>query len=146
MTDPKERAKQILKESGLRVTAPRVAVLNLLQEASRPLSHSEVLNLLGETNWDPATIYRNLVKLKESGITSVVSRAEGIDRYALKGSKEDGHKHPHFVCDDCGKVACVPGEITIAGEMAGPWAAAVEKAMVQLRGECPECIEPEASK
>ena len=146
MTDSKATAKQLLKDGGLRVTAPRLAVLRLLVEAQSPLSHSEVLNLLGETDWDPATIYRNLVKLRESGIAAVVSRAEGIDRYALVGNEPDKHRHPHFVCDDCGKVACVPGEITIAGEMAGPWAAAVEKAMVQLRGECPECIEPEVSK
>ena len=146
MTDTKERAKQILKESGLRVTAPRVAVLNLLQEASSPLSHSEVLNLLGETDWDPATIYRNLVKLKESGITSVVSRAAGIDRYAIADEQEGHRQHPHFVCDDCGKVACVPGEIKIEGTMEGAWAAAIEKAMIQLRGECPECIELDTAK
>ena len=47
------------------------------------------MNLLGETDWDPATIYRNLVKLKESGITSVVSRAAGIDRYAIADKQEE---------------------------------------------------------
>jgi len=146
MTTPKEKARQILKESGLRITAPRIAVLNLLQNANGPVSHSEVLNLLGETDWDPATIYRNLVKLTESGIASVVSQAAGIDRYAITQTQGEHRQHPHFVCDDCGKVACVPGEIKIEGTMEGSWASAIENAMIQLRGECPECVEPDTSK
>ena len=76
-------ARKLLHESALRATAPRLAVLRVLAEAPGPLSHTEVLDRLGETAWDPSTIYRNLVKLREAGVAPVVSRAEGIDRYAL---------------------------------------------------------------
>ena len=144
MEKSKETAKQLLQDNGLRTTAPRLAVLRHLLEANVPLSHSEVLQRLGNNDWDPATIYRNLVKLKESGITVIASRAEGIDRYAIAGPRNDDHKHPHFLCDDCGKVACVPGEITLSTNASSAWAAAVEKAMIQLRGECPDCVEDEA--
>lgn len=140
MTITKEEAREILHENDLRATAPRMAVLRVLFEAQNPLSHTEMLERLGETDWDPATIYRNLVKLHEAGVASVVSRAGGIDRYALARGPDD-HRHPHFICEDCGRVACLPEDLTAAMSVEGAWATSVQKAMVQLRGECPDCLE-----
>ena len=136
------KARQLLHESKLRVTAPRLAVLHVLMKAESPLSHTEVLERLGKTSWDPATVYRNLIKLRDAGIAPVVSRADGIDRYALTGSDENQHQHPHFVCDDCGRVACLPVELTLSTKVDGPWAVSIQQAMIQFRGECPECLEP----
>ena len=136
----KDEARKLLQKSGLRSTAPRLAVLRILSESENPISHSEVLNILGETDWDQATIYRNLVKLREVGIASIASRAEGIDRYTLANAHGDGHRHPHFLCESCGKVACLPAELTSSMSMDGPWSESIEKANVQLQGECPDCI------
>ena len=133
-------ARKLLHESTLRATAPRLAVLRVLAEACGPLSHTEVLDRLGETAWDPSTIYRNLVKLRDAGVAPVVSRAEGIDRYALARGQGDGHRHPHFVCEDCGRVACLPAELIASMSMEGPWAASIQGAAVELRGECPDCL------
>ena len=117
MSISKKAARELLQSASLRTTAPRLAVLRVLSDATRPLSHTEVLEELGETDWDPATIYRNLVKLKEAGVAPVVSRAEGIDRYAL-GAGTD-HRHPHFVCDDCGVVQCLPD--SLRDSLGGAW-------------------------
>ncbi len=136
----KDAARKFLRDKGLRATAPRLAVLRVLSVAKNPLSYTQVLQHLGQMDWDPATIYRNLVKLRDAGVASVVSRAEGIDRYALAGAQADGPHHPHFLCEDCGRVACLP-ELTASISMDGPWAASIEKATVQLRGECPDCVE-----
>ena len=141
MSITKDKARKLLHKSALRVTAPRLAVIQVLADAETPLSHTEVLERLGETDWDPATIYRNLVKLREAGIAPVVTRAEGINRYALAGEQDDCHRHPHFVCEDCGLVACLPTQITESISMDGPWAKSIQKAMVQLSGECPECLQ-----
>lgn len=141
MSITRDEARSRLRQRGLRVTAPRVAVLRVLADSQTPLSHTQVLERLGETDWDPATIYRNLVKLRDAGVAPVVSRAEGIDRYALAGSRDDGHRHAHFDCEDCGRVTCLPAEFTAAMSVAGPWAASIQNAMVQLRGECPDCLQ-----
>lgn len=141
-----EQARSLLRDHRLRVTAPRLAVLRVLAEASQPLSHNEVLERLGDTRWDPATIYRNLVKLRDAGVAPVVTRAEGIHRYALSGLADgDHHQHPHFYCETCGRVTCMPPELSAALAMTGPWGASVDKAMVQLHGECPECASAGAS-
>lgn len=141
MNMTQSEARKLLQERGLRTTAPRLAVVCVLAEAKVPLSHSEVLKRLGSTDWDPATIYRNLVKLRDAGVAPVVSRASGIDRYALAGEQGDGHRHPHFVCEECGRVACLPAELAASMSMDGRWAASIQKATVQLRGACPDCLE-----
>ena len=140
----KNDARKLLQQHGLRVTAPRLAVLRVLAASTTPLSHTDVLEQLGETDWDPATVYRNLVKLRDARVATVVSRAEGIARYALATAKGDAHRHPHFVCDDCGRVSCLPSKLTASMALDGPWASSVQNAMVQLRGECPDCLETAA--
>lgn len=141
----KERARKLLDERGLRSTAPRLAVLCVLMEAQSPLSHTEVLEHLGETDWNPATIYRNLVKLRDGGIALVVNRAEGSDRYVMAGAHHDDHNHPHFFCEDCGRVDCLPAQLTtvIASDVMpdASWARSIQRAKVQLTGTCPECLE-----
>ncbi len=136
----KDQARRRLRDCGLRVTAPRVTVLGILAEAEGPLSFSQVLERLGGAEWDQATIYRNLVKLREVGLAPVVSRVDGIDRYAFALDPDDGHRHPHFLCEDCGRVACLKEDLTAALSIDGPWAESVRGAMVQLRGHCPDCL------
>ena len=136
----KDEARRKLRARGLRVTAPRVAVLGILADAKGPVSFTQVLDLLGDSGWDQATIYRNLVKLREAGLAPVVSRMDGIDRYTLAGDHEDGHRHPHFLCEDCGRVACLKEELTAALSTDGRWAESIRGAMVQLLGHCPDCL------
>ncbi len=139
MSISKGEARKLLQERGLRVTAPRLSVLRVLAEAENPLSYTEVLRRLGEADCCPTTIYRNLVKLRDAGVAPVVSREEGVDRYALAGARDDGHRHPHFVCDTCSQVSCLPAELGASIAMDGPWAASIQKAALHLRGECPDC-------
>ena len=138
MSISKNEAKKLLHDRALRATAPRLAVLQLLAESTSPLSHTEVLEQLGDTDWDQATIYRNLVKLCDVGVAHVVSRADGIARYALTGGK--GHQHPHFYCETCGLLACLPSELALPSPSDGPWAASIANSTMQLSGECPDCI------
>lgn len=137
-----EQARALLKAHGLRATAPRLAVITLLARQQRPLAHTEVLTALGPTDWDPATVYRNLVKLAEVGLARVVSKAEGMARYELtpRGDTADTrHTHPHFVCTDCGTVSCLPQAAVNQTPGDPAWRAAVARAEVQFRGVCPDC-------
>lgn len=134
-----DETRRRLRESGLRVTAPRVAVLGVLAKAEGPLSFTQVCDQLSDADVDQATIYRNLVKLREVGLTLVVSRIEGIDRYVLAGDHDDGHRHPHFLCRDCGQVSCLD-EVQLALPTTDPWAESIRGAMMQLLGHCPDCL------
>ena len=143
MTIDKGEARRLLQNKGLRITAPRLAVLRVLFDAQRPLAHKEVLDRMGDSDWDPATIYRNLVKFREVGLAVVASRADGLDRYEMAGRHGADHMHPHFVCDDCGQVKCLPIEIAPTLPVDGRWADSIARAALQLRGECPDCLDRE---
>ncbi len=132
--------RQRLRESGLRVTRSRLGVLDILADADGPLSFTQVVERLEGADWDQATTYRTLVKLKEVGLAAVASRVEGIDRYVLAGGRSDGHQHPHFLCGACGRIACLPEEIVASISVDGPWAESIRRAVVQLLGECPDCL------
>lgn len=145
MAEEHSSARARLQSRGLRATGARLAVLTVLERGGRPLSHSEILRELGSTDWDPTTVYRNLVKLAEAGVAQIVTRAGGMDRYALAEeaeSEESPHRtHPHFVCRDCGEVSCLPSELTVDVQLSGRWGRAVQQAALQFKGECPSCFE-----
>jgi Fe2+ or Zn2+ uptake regulation protein len=130
--------KTRLRELGLRVTASRVAVLRVLGDAERPLSHAEVVEVLGEDiSSDPATVYRNLVALVEIGLARVASHAAGIVRYELaRGKAHD--TPPHFLCDGCGVVSCLP-ETEVVTPKKTKWSKSLRSAEVQFVGRCPGC-------
>lgn len=137
----RERARTLLQRSGLRTTIQRLAVLTAVTEADEPVAHREVCRRIRPDALNPATVYRNLVRLREAGLLMVVSRADGITRYALTPAEHDEeHTHAHFVCDACGRVSCLP-ELSAVVPDQGRWAAAVRAASVQLRGRCPSCME-----
>ncbi len=134
----RDEAKRRVREAGLRATSPRVAVLQLLVAESRPLSHSEVVERLSGRDWDQATLFRNLVKLAEVGLAKVVSRAGGISRYTASEGGDDTHVHPHFSCQSCGAVDCLPG-LSIQLPKDGAWRDAIRDAELQVVGTCPDC-------
>lgn len=137
-------AKQRLRALGLKVTPPRVAVLQVLELADRPLSHAEIVARLApqlpgadEPLWDRATVYRNLVALAGVGLVRITSHAGGIGRYELARQRGE-HTHPHFVCDDCGIVSCLP-EAQVVTKRNTRWNESLRTAEVQFVGRCPSC-------
>jgi len=61
---------------------------------------------------------------------------DNVWRFELPRSTSSEHgQHPHFVCGDCGAVACLPADsVALRGA-----AARNQVAEVQLRGRCTGC-------
>jgi len=134
------RAK--IRASGLRSTAPRVAVLQYLQTATTPVSHAELFEVLADQGFDRATIYRNLVDLTEIGLLSRTDVGDHVWRFELKRENQRGHQteHPHFMCTDCGEVECLPGvNIRISPTPGTPKSLTTKQVGVQLQGLCDRC-------
>ncbi|MFY2560945.1 Fur family transcriptional regulator [Corallococcus terminator] len=130
-----------IRASGLRSTAPRVAVLRELESATAPMSHADLVDALGDEGYDRVTIYRNLTDLTEAGLVVRADLGDHVWRFELRrsGSEHSGN-HPHFTCTDCGTVACLPEEsIRIASSKGVPRAVAQKSVDVQLRGVCDRC-------
>jgi Fur family ferric uptake transcriptional regulator len=136
-----EDLRATLRNQGMRATASRLAVLELLiaRAEEHPLSHAEACEALKGGPWDPATIYRNLMDLVEAKLARRSDLGDHVWRFELV--KEGGHDvsaHPHFVCTECGTVECLPST-QLSSRDKTPRAVKQRKVEVQVRGLCDTC-------
>ncbi len=136
----------MLKACGLRRTPVRVGVLDVLSKAGKLMSVPQILGKLRGV--DSVTVYRTLNTFVDKGL---VHRARGEDRswrYAMGSSKpESEHRHPHFVCESCGKVECLEASTIpdgFIGQLGIDDHYEVTFAEVVLHGHCPRCGDGEA--
>lgn len=95
---------QDLKNAGLKVTLPRVKILDILekQTSERHLSAEQVYKILLSENEDIglATVYRVLTQFEAAGLVARHHFEGGNSVFEL----EHGNHHDHIVCVKCGKV------------------------------------------
>ncbi|MCW8125780.1 ferric iron uptake transcriptional regulator [Microbulbifer halophilus] len=94
---------QELRKAGLKVTLPRVKILQLLESSSEPhLSAEDVYKLLLEAGEDVglATVYRVLTQFEGAGLVIRHNFDGGHSVFEL----DRGEHHDHMVCTDTGKV------------------------------------------
>lgn len=129
-----------LRAHGLKCTAPRLAVLALLTRSTTPLTHAEVVDALGDSAFDRATVYRNLMDLTEAGLVTRTDRGDHVWRFELCAQAPHGLQHPHFVCSTCGDVMCLPANaVTVTPGRGVPSALRQGSIEVQVRGMCDRC-------
>jgi Fur family ferric uptake transcriptional regulator len=134
-----EQIKAKLREKGLKSTLTRIAVYQSILSAKKPVSHSDLVQELGAKFGDQATIYRNLVAFADKGLVRLASTAGGIARYELVREGETSqHIHPHFVCNDCGEVSCLP-KTTVITEIDEQWQGILKQSQLQFVGQCLDC-------
>ncbi len=134
--------KTVLRGAGLRATAARAAVFQCMIDGGAPLSHAEVCEKLAASGFDRATVYRNLADLTEAGLVRRTDLGDHLWRFELAGSVEHpiDKAHPHFVCTECGTVACLPeGTLTLKLLRGAPKALRTGDFEVQVRGMCNGC-------
>jgi len=140
---PVEALRARLREVGLRVTAPRVAVLQRLEAHGGPVTHGDLAEELAPEGWDRATIYRNLIDLTEAGLVRRSDVGDHVWRFELLGAEGQAHEdreHAHFVCDSCGDVQCLPAEsVKLDVGRGAPRSVRKNAVAIQLRGTCDDC-------
>ena len=94
---------QDLRKAGLKVTHPRMRILELLEQTRpRHMTAEDIYkHLLGEgEEIGLATIYRVLMQFAEAGILFRRHFESGHAVFELN----EGQHHDHLVCTSCGKV------------------------------------------
>ncbi len=94
---------QQLKDAGLKITMPRLKILNLLENAEeKHLSAEDVYKLLLAAGEDVglATVYRVLTQFESAGL---VIRHNFEDGHAIFELTSD-HHHDHMICVDTNEV------------------------------------------
>ena len=94
---------QDLRKAGLKVTHPRMRILEILETVSpRHMTAEDIYRQLLESQDDIglATVYRVLTQFEQAGILSRSHFESGKAVYELN----EGQHHDHMVCLDCGRV------------------------------------------
>lgn len=94
---------QELRKAGLKVTLPRVKILQILEQSDvRHMSAEDVYKALLESGDDIglATVYRVLTQFEQAGLVERHNFDGGHSVFEL----DEGQHHDHLVCTDTGKV------------------------------------------
>lgn len=94
---------QDLRKAGLKVTLPRVKVLELLENSpQRHMTAEDLYKALLEQGEEIgiATVYRVLTQFQSAGLVNRLNFEGGQSVFELN----EGDHHDHMVCVECGKV------------------------------------------
>ena len=140
MRQTEQTLPQRLRASGLRVTAPRLAVLTAVQGKGQHLEVVEIVAAARERLGTLSTqaVYDNLSVLLAAGLVGRIQLAGQPARFEARV----GDNHHHIVCRRCGATADVDCTIGAAPclEPSHSHGFAVEEAVVTFWGTCPQCL------
>lgn len=94
---------QDLRDAGLKVTLPRVKILEMLERgAARHMTAEEIYRALADSGEEIglATVYRVLTQFEAAGLVVRHHFESGQSVFEL----DRGEHHDHIVCLDCGRV------------------------------------------
>ncbi len=134
----RQRHAERLRRAGLRVTRPRLLVLEALEGIGGHRSVDELVATLRQrgTPLPRATVYNVVNALVAHGLIMAADTGPGRALFELGQTW-----HHHFVCRECGAIIDVPcarGEKPcLEPDLPG---AEVDEAQVIWRGKCPRCV------
>ncbi len=135
-----EEAKAVLKGAGLRVTAPRVRVLSILEDSTLPVSVADIARVIRKPRIDQVTIYRTLETFVQAGLVNHVELHQGRSFFELATR---GHHH-HLVCRGCGRVEdveeCGMEAVEKKVVKSSKHFAAVASHALEFFGDCKDCV------
>ncbi|MBO8157836.1 MAG: peroxide-responsive transcriptional repressor PerR [Bacillaceae bacterium] len=96
-----QEALETLKESGVRITPQRHAVLEyLIKSMSHPTADEIYKALEGKfPNMSVATVYNNLRVFRDIGLVRELTYGDSSSRFDC-----NTEKHYHIICEKCGKI------------------------------------------
>lgn len=137
MPRPLDLACARLKAAGLRITQPRIAILEMLIGTDHPVSIEQIHRELTNEACDLVTVYRCLAAFEELGLVRRCFFHNGTSLYEI--NLDDSPRY-HIVCKSCGKVE------RIAASLTDPIVRVLQERgydqitqMVEFFGVCPDC-------
>ncbi|MCU9614655.1 peroxide-responsive transcriptional repressor PerR [Caldibacillus lycopersici] len=137
-TNQLKEALDTLKESGVRITPQRHAILEYLINAmSHPTADEIYKALEGKfPNMSVATVYNNLRVFREVGLVKELTYGDSSSRFDFVTND-----HYHAICEDCGKIVdfAYPGLNEVEQFASHVSGFNVSHHRLEIYGVCPDC-------
>ncbi|WP_303699855.1 peroxide-responsive transcriptional repressor PerR [Lentibacillus sp. CBA3610] len=146
MSDQKlQEAINTLRDSGVRITPQRHAVLEYLLNAMVHPTADEIYKALEGKfpNMSVATVYNNLRVLRQIGLVRELTYGDSSSRFDYNSSE-----HYHIICEECGKIVDFHYPIldeveSLAEQVTG---FDVSHHRMEIYGRCEDCQQVEAKQ
>ena len=126
-----------LKSAGLRITQPRIAILEALIQRDGPASIERLHHDLASDLCDLVTVYRCLAVFQELGLVRRCFSHNGTSLFEINLNDSSHH---HIVCKSCGKVERIDFPLTEDVERTLRERGFDQLTyMVEFFGVCPDC-------
>ena len=122
----------------IRKTKSVNTLLNVFEEREDAVSVVDLIEYL-KNEMNKTTVYRILARLEQDGIIHSFNGKNGLKWYArCKSCSPEHHtdRHPHFQCQNCGKVECIPIDIAIPKVKDHK----IDSTEILILGQCDDCI------
>ena len=131
-------AIELLRERGLKKTAQRIMIINILQKKGIALTENDIKSEMGEL-YDRITFYRTIQTLLNANIIHRITVDNIVVKYALNDHNHSGHEksHNHFFCKKCHAVTCLE-DIPAPGYKL-PEGYEEEECEILIKGICANC-------
>ncbi len=139
---PGETLEQRLREVGIRITGPRRAILQVLEEAREHLDVEEIMARARrvDSRIHRATVYRTVELLKRLGLL------DELDLLHVRGDRHfyelrRGGDHAHLICTSCGRVLEPGGVVRLCrDQLAAGTEFRIDYIRLEVGGTCPDCL------
>ncbi len=131
-------AIELLKSKGLKKTAQRIMLINILQKAPIALMESDIKTEMGDL-YDRITFYRTVQTLLDADIIHRITVDNTIVKYAmntLHTSRQESD-HAHFFCKNCHSVICIGGIPFVEYKL--PDGFTSDECEILIKGTCANC-------
>ncbi|CAG9623018.1 peroxide-responsive transcriptional repressor PerR [Sutcliffiella rhizosphaerae] len=137
-TEQLKEALETLKQTGVRITPQRHAILEyLIQSMSHPTADDIYKALEGKfPNMSVATVYNNLRVFRGVGLVKELTYGDNSSRFDYVTTD-----HYHVICDECGKIVDFhyPGLDEVEALAAHVTGFRISRHRMEIYGVCPEC-------
>ena len=138
---------QLLKSSGLEVTANRLLIMKVIGSNNYPLTVAEILHTVERTQAiNRVTVYRIVDLLVEKHLLERIS-AGGRAAYFGMAPNEHHPQHPHFLCMSCGVMNCLnPESLTVHSKnFQKTFPGSIQRIEIRVEGICNTCLKQKKS-
>jgi len=136
-------AYDLCAERGVRLTALRSRVFELILQSHQPVGAYELLNLLKKErrNAQPPTVYRALNFLLGLGL---VHRVKSLNAYVGCYEPTINHNAQFLICSDCGVAAEISDKRLdkAINTLAKEANFSIANRSIEVEGKCPNCQVP----
>ncbi|QTD42876.1 peroxide-responsive transcriptional repressor PerR [Sporosarcina sp. Te-1] len=133
-----------LKESGVRITPQRHAILEFLISSESHPTADEIYKALEHDfpNMSVATVYNNLRVFRNAGLVKELTYGDSSSRFDFVT-----HDHYHIICDQCGTIVDFhhPGLEEVEHLASHVTGFKVNSHRLEVYGTCPKCAKNAAA-